>query len=93
MDVDLKYVEQHTQFFILVLVGILLIRDQKDNRTVPTGTRTYSIDEATEIYKPSPIRMYIGRRIQIVLLAYVMKRPIYKLCREAVRSAETPTRT
>ena len=49
-------------------------------------------DEAMKICKLSSIQVYIARRRQNVL-AYVVKRPIYKLCRKAVQSAGTSTRT
>ena len=49
-------------------------------------------DEAMKIYKLSLIQKFIARERQTVL-AYVMKRPIYKLCIKAVRSVGTPTRT
>ena len=57
------------------------------------GTYQYcSADEAMRICKLSPIQVYIARRRQTVL-AYVVKRPIYKLCREPVLSLGTLTRT
>ena len=52
----------------------------------------YSADKATRICKLSPIQVYIVRRRQTVL-AYIVKRSIYKLCRKAVRSTGTLTRT
>ena len=52
----------------------------------------YHADEVMKICKLFPIKVYIARRRQTIL-AYTKKRPIYKLCREAVRSAGTPTRT
>ena len=51
-----------------------------------------STDEAIEFCKLLPIQVYIAGRRQYTL-AYVVKRPIYKLCRGAVRSPGTPTRT
>ena len=66
-----------------------------DKRTIKeqNGTlRYYPADEAMKISKLSPIKVYIARRRQTVL-AYVVKRPIYKLFRKVVRSARTPTRT
>ena len=57
------------------------------------GTYWYCpADEAMRICKLHPIQVYIAQRRQKVL-AYVVKRLNYKLCREAVRSAGTPTRT
>ena len=57
------------------------------------GTYLYfSADKAMKICKLSPIQVYIARRRQTVL-AHVVKRPIYKLCRRTVRSVGTPTRT
>ena len=65
----------------------------KRPRRRQNGTYEYcSADEAMRICKLSPIQVYIARRRQTIL-AYVVKRPIYKLCRAAVRSAGTPTRT
>ena len=49
-------------------------------------------DEAMKIYKLSPTQVYIVKRRQMVL-AYIVKRPIYKIFRKAVWSAGTPTRT
>ena len=66
-----------------------------DKKPIRRQNGTYlicSADEAMKICKLSPIQVYIARRRQTVL-AYVVKRPIYKRCREAVRSAGTPTRT
>ena len=57
------------------------------------GTCKYCpADEAMRICKLSPIQEYIARRRQTIL-AYVVKRPIYKLCREAVKSIGILTRT
>ena len=57
------------------------------------GTYLYCpADEAMKICKLRPIQVYIARRRQTVL-AYVAKRPIYKRCRAAIRSAGTPTST
>ena len=57
------------------------------------GTYWYCpADEAMRICKLNPIQVYIARRRQMVLV-YIVKRPIYKLCRKEVRSAGTPTRT
>ena len=66
-----------------------------DKRPKRRQDGTYCIcpaDEAMRICKLSPIQVYIARRRQTIL-AYVVKRPIYKLCRAVVRSAGTPTRT
>ena len=49
-------------------------------------------NEALKFCKLRPIQVYIARR-QHNIKAYVVKRPIYKLCRKAVRSPGTPTRT
>ena len=65
----------------------------KRPRRQQNGTNWYCpADEAMRICKLSPIQVYIARRRQTVL-AFVVKRPIYKLCREGVRGAGTPTRT
>ena len=66
-----------------------------DKRPIRLQNGTYlycPADEAMKICKLSPIQVYIARRKQTVL-AYVGKRPIYKLCRKTVRSTGTPTKT
>ena len=66
-----------------------------DKRPIRRQNGTYRYcptDEAMKICKLSPIQVYIAKRRQTVL-AYVVKRLIYKLCREALRSTGTPTRT
>ena len=66
-----------------------------DKRLIPRQNGTYlyfSADKAMKICKLSPIQVYIARRRQTVL-AHVVKRPIYKLCRKTVQSAGTPTMT
>ena len=66
---------------------------EKRPRRRQNGTYWYCpADEAMRICKLSPIQVYISRRRQTVL-AYVMKRPICKLCKEVVQSTGTPIRT
>ena len=48
-------------------------------------------DEAMKFCKLRPIQVYIARRRHNIK-TYVVKRPIYKLCKEATRSPGTPTR-
>ena len=62
----------------------------KRPKSQQNGTYWYCpADEAMRICKLIPIQVYIARRRKAVL-AFVVKRPIYKLCREAVRSVGTP---
>ena len=68
------------------------LADNRPRRLQNSTYWYYPADEAMRICKLSPIQVYIARRKQTVL-AYVLKRLIYKLCREAVRSAGTLTRT
>ena len=66
---------------------------EKRTRRRQNGTNWYCpADEAMRICKLSPIQVCIARRTQMVL-AYVVKRSIYKLCREPVLSAGNLTRT
>ena len=66
-----------------------------DRRPIKRQNGTYlyfQASKAMKICKISPIQVYIARRRQTVL-AHVVKRPIYKLCRKALRSVGTPFRT
>ena len=62
-------------------------------KRLQNGTYVYCpADEALKFCKLRPIQVYIARRRHNIKV-YVVKRPIYKLCRKAVRSPGTPTRT
>ena len=65
----------------------------KKPRRQKNGTyKYYLVDKAMEVCKSRLIQVYIVRRRQTILVN-AEKRPIYKLCREAVRSPGTPTIT
>ena len=65
----------------------------KQPKQLQNGTYVYCpANEALKFCKLRPIQVYIAQRRHNIK-AYVVKRPIYKLCRNAVRSPGTPTRT
>ena len=68
------------------------LADKRPKR-LQNGTYVYCpADEAMKACKLRPIQVYIARRRHNIK-TYVVKRPIYKLCKEATRSPGTPTRT
>ena len=58
----------------------------KRPKQLQNGTYVYCpADEAMKFYKLRPIQVYIARR-RYNIKAYIVKRPVYKLYKEAMRS-------